>query len=553
MGGSNNIGGDVTNNMNMGGMSMGGSNNIGGDVTNNTNIMGTNIMGFKGGGVTSSSDQKITGAGPDTQLIAAQSGEIVMSRGAVNKFGADNLLAMNAAGDANNTGVNITNNNIKGFEGGGVTSNSGQKITGAGPDTQLIAAQPGEIVMSRGAVNKFGANNLLAMNAAGGGNNTPRITNNVQMANGGGTVINAEAFSGGGLVGGTAGSPRDPKNRKIYLHWSGGFHNSPSGRYHQIFGGSGKPLNPPANYGVDKSNHTGYGNTDSVGLAVAAMGHRGMTPTYYDEHKGWAENPPTSAQINALAKETAGIMRAYGQTAADVNKNVMTHGEFERQGVKSGAFPGGVQRWDLDSLKPPGPNGYGHPGGFYQPTKVRSKGGDTIRSKIRSFLGGGGDSISDETPKMSMKLERPDGMKQQHFEMFGSMDSQFRTELAQAQIGDKVNGLTVTTELRAEVKRYNLALTKHTQMMAKNPQEGGGGSVASTASIKSTGADRTPPSPPSTSNLIASLGQPNSIAPGATPASTAAGGAGQQVPNFSSVDSMNVEMLVIKSIYNLVG
>ena len=476
-----------------------------------------------------------------------------MSRGAVNKFGADNLLAMNAAGDANNTGVNITNNNIKGFEGGGVTSNSGQKITGAGPDTQLIAAQPGEIVMSRGAVNKFGANNLLAMNAAGGGNNTPRITNNVQMANGGGTVINAEAFSGGGLVGGTAGSPRDPKNRKIYLHWSGGFHNSPSGRYHQIFGGSGKPLNPPANYGVDKSNHTGYGNTDSVGLAVAAMGHRGMTPTYYDEHKGWAENPPTSAQINALAKETAGIMRAYGQTAADVNKNVMTHGEFERQGVKSGAFPGGVQRWDLDSLKPPGPNGYGHPGGFYQPTKVRSKGGDTIRSKIRSFLGGGGDSISDETPKMSMKLERPDGMKQQHFEMFGSMDSQFRTELAQAQIGDKVNGLTVTTELRAEVKRYNLALTKHTQMMAKNPQEGGGGSVASTASIKSTGADRTPPSPPSTSNLIASLGQPNSIAPGATPASTAAGGAGQQVPNFSSVDSMNVEMLVIKSIYNLVG
>ena len=349
---------------------------------------------------------------------------------------------------------------------------------------------------------------------------------------------------------GTAGSPRNPKNRKIYLHWSGGFHNSPSGRYHQIFGGSGQPLNPPANYGVDKFEHTGGANTDSVGLAVAAMGHRGMTQTYYDEKKGWAENPPTSSQINAIAKEAAGIMRAYGQTAADVNKNVMTHGEWERQGVKSGALSGTVQRWDLDSLTPPGPNGYGHPGGFYSTTQVRSKGGDALRSKIRSFLGGGSGETSEETPRVPMKLEKPDGMKQEHFEMFGSMDADHRGEIAAAQIGSKVHGLTVTTEIRAEVKRYNLALTKHSQMMAKNPQEDGGGS---TAAITSAGA-RQAPGPRVTPNVDAFL-LPGSggVPKNATPTSSAAGGGKNVVPNFSSTDGMNTETLIIKSIYNMVG
>ena len=137
--------------------------------------------------------------------------------------------------------------------------------------------------------------------------------------------------------------------------------------------------------------------------------------------------------------------------------------------------------------------------------------------------------------------------------MFGSMTADHRAELAAATIGEKVDGLTVTQEIRAEVKRYNIALAKHTQMMA-NPQEvGSGRAVASTATISTTGVTRTAPAAPTPNNLIAELGQPNSIAPGATPASTAAGGAGQVVPNFSSVDGMNMEMLVIKSIYNLVG
>ena len=71
--------------------------------------------------------------------------------------------------------------------GGSITSSSGQTITGMGPDTQLIAAQPGEIVMSKKAVQAYGANNLLAMNKNAGGTNVP-------------TMGSIRGFSGGGII-----------------------------------------------------------------------------------------------------------------------------------------------------------------------------------------------------------------------------------------------------------------------------------------------------------------------------------------------------------------
>ena len=72
-----------------------------------------------------------------------------------------------------NPPVEISN---MGFAGGGsITGSSGQTITGMGPDTQLIAAQPGEIVMSKKAVQSYGANNLLAKNRDAGGTNIPNL------------------------------------------------------------------------------------------------------------------------------------------------------------------------------------------------------------------------------------------------------------------------------------------------------------------------------------------------------------------------------------------
>ena len=102
-----------------------------------------------------------------------------------------------------------------GYAGGGsITSGSGQTISGMGPDTQLIAAQPGEIVMSKKAVQAYGANNLLAMNKNAGGTNVP-------------TMGSVEGFSGGGLVRDVTFSAghaptRENYNRRIPIGADGG-------------------------------------------------------------------------------------------------------------------------------------------------------------------------------------------------------------------------------------------------------------------------------------------------------------------------------------------
>ncbi len=473
----------------------------------------------------------------------------------------------NNIGGANVTGGNITNNtNVKGFnEGGGVTSNSGQKITGAGPDTQLIAAQPGEIVMSRGAVSKFGAGNLLAMNASGGGNNTPRMTNNVQMANGGGTVINAQGFSGGGIVGGTAGADSSDrsggkgKKTKVFLHWTGGFHNQNIGPYHQVFGGGGKPLRT-ASYGVDNNDGTGGYNTNSIAIAAAAMGHNGMTKNYYSDAKGWKENPLTNAQTTAMAKETAGLLKAYGQTASDVDKNVFTHGEIERHGVKSGKLsnPSSVQRWDLDSLSP-GP--YNHPGGFFSTQKVKSSGGNKMRSKIKSFMGGASteDTSTPEGVMPTKTFNKPEGVSETNFNLFNTMGAEARSKILYSAVGDKVNGVSVTASMRSEVNTYNLKKSDFDKMQLasssalKSPAETAG--TIAPASITSSQSKRAPGPRVVDNSIFVGPNQGGGQVPkGATPTSLAGNANGNEgVPNFSSQDSMNTETLIIKSIYSLVG
>jgi hypothetical protein len=83
--------------------------------------------------------------------------------------------------------------------GGFISPNTGIKISGAGPDTQLTALQPGEVVMNRAAVRAVGADKLLALNAIHGGSNAnkPKYANNIRGAYNGGVV----GFSNGGMVG----------------------------------------------------------------------------------------------------------------------------------------------------------------------------------------------------------------------------------------------------------------------------------------------------------------------------------------------------------------
>ncbi len=89
------------------------------------------------------------------------------------------------------------------FEGGGgIYDNSGIRVKGAGADTQLIAAAPGEIVMSKKAVDRYGANFFLGLNKRAGGTNIPKMSNNIQLAAGGGLIRRTiKSFQGGGMVG----------------------------------------------------------------------------------------------------------------------------------------------------------------------------------------------------------------------------------------------------------------------------------------------------------------------------------------------------------------
>ena len=80
-----------------------------------------------------------------------------------------------------------------------ISTNTGEKVSGAGPDTQMIAARPGEIVVNRETVNALGPDHFLGLNRffGGAGANKPKMAK-VQAASGGGFVL--PTFSSGGMV-----------------------------------------------------------------------------------------------------------------------------------------------------------------------------------------------------------------------------------------------------------------------------------------------------------------------------------------------------------------
>ena len=121
------------------------------------------------------------------------------------------LSGMKGGGGVQNKGINLPD--ISAAEGGSVTPQSGVKISGMGPDTQLVAAQPGEIVMSKKAGQTYGANNLLSMNKKAGGTNKPKIGSilgaKVYGMQGGGSVSPFPEGSYKGESGQVFGDPRD--------------------------------------------------------------------------------------------------------------------------------------------------------------------------------------------------------------------------------------------------------------------------------------------------------------------------------------------------------
>jgi len=76
------------------------------------------------------------------------------------------------------------NDKREGFSGGGMAR---------GTDTVPAMLTPGEFVMSRGAVDKFGSDFMESINAAGGGTNKPKIMSGTTYASGGGSIIASDS------------------------------------------------------------------------------------------------------------------------------------------------------------------------------------------------------------------------------------------------------------------------------------------------------------------------------------------------------------------------
>ena len=135
----------------------------------------TPVQGMEGGGVISS----LTNNNTPTNFISNNNTSNFFSSLTNNNTSRSNSSLIN------NKSINISDLLFAG--GGSITSDSGQSITGMGADTQLVALQPGEVVMSKPAVNHYGASNLLAMNKEGGGTNKPK-TGKIMGMQGGGMV-----------------------------------------------------------------------------------------------------------------------------------------------------------------------------------------------------------------------------------------------------------------------------------------------------------------------------------------------------------------------------
>jgi len=78
---------------------------------------------------------------------------------------------------------------VRGFSGGG-------HALASGTDTVPAMLTPGEFVMSRGAVQKYGSSTLRSMNAAGGGTNRPTMLDGTLYAKTGGDVHKGEPRPG---------------------------------------------------------------------------------------------------------------------------------------------------------------------------------------------------------------------------------------------------------------------------------------------------------------------------------------------------------------------
>jgi hypothetical protein len=112
-------------------------------------------------------------------------GDISLMSGGGKTINVGDISLMSGGGKTINVG------DISLMSGGGVDKKTGVKVSGFGKDTQLTALSPGEVVFSNPAADFWGRDNLLAMNAMGGGTNKPKFGS-----------LGIQTMQGGGVAGG---------------------------------------------------------------------------------------------------------------------------------------------------------------------------------------------------------------------------------------------------------------------------------------------------------------------------------------------------------------
>ena len=155
------------------------------------------LLGTKGGRIATT--VLAVGGGIATVLKNQKDTDIESQRAALSKVlegekqqGPLSFLGFNQGGiiPSYNEG-GMTAKNISGLRDtdGRITKSSGLDITGAGPDTQLIAAAPGEIVIPRETVEQYGSGTFMDMIRSSGKTGVPGMVNGIQLANQGGMVL----------------------------------------------------------------------------------------------------------------------------------------------------------------------------------------------------------------------------------------------------------------------------------------------------------------------------------------------------------------------------
>ena len=389
-----------------------------------------------------------------------------------------------------------------GMEGGGlVSSSTGSKISGMGVDTQLVALQPGEVVMSRPAVSAYGAGNLLAMNKAAGGTNVPKMGNIMGMQGGG--LVSDVTFSAG--------------------HFSTGFKNGVP------VGSDGRPVQGTADSNSGSSRYKQGGAL--YGMDPTGVAEYQATTHLINTMQGLVSGTPLASVIKFRNIETWAGMSSVPRQVESNPGSQFVDVHFDARGFgKAGVLPGGNESPVDRALM-------GSYGRYYsdghRPNKAVTNAGGTLLEMA---------SIDD--PSIRPYL----------MEVKSGQTGPASLAMAKKLILSTLTGIKGGEDMKQYVG--GTKSTTPTSILQPTPTNNNNtGSRTPNATVtppKTTSTQQAPPTPPRKQNPTVVMTPAPTQQPTQAP-SSGSFGSQSKVPNISPIDSGNTELMVIKAIYNIVG